>query len=291
MRIRCLAFVFVIACGHHDDGATSKTSSTPPTGTQPSGAQASNAPTQSAGIEIVIDDKSVARVRPEQLAGWPRLDTLVPVSARHLGSWQDLSIQAAAETKQLHKPSDTYRDLVPVVYPGDDGAPAFGMFDPVELAKHGKPQLAEQHVTQVRITLAQGGGRGENENGEGGGADPTKLQIAIKTPTGSSMLEGSKLLAIPREPMPGDAAKDPRGWSLSKILDAAGIKKFHKVMLGDVEGNALTLEPADFNPTASIPFVKLNRQGSLRVTVYKKQGEGWQRAGDLRGLASIEVLK
>jgi len=25
--------------------------------------------------------------------------------------------------------------------------------------------------------------------------------------------------------------------------------------------------------------------------VFKKQGEGWQRAGDLRGLASIEVMK
>ena len=41
----------------------------------------------------------------------------------------------------------------------------------------------------------------------------------------------------------------------------------------------------------SVPYVKLNRQGSLRLQVYKKQGTGWQRSGDLRGLVAIEVLK
>jgi hypothetical protein len=287
MRIRRLALVLALGCCHKDDNAAAVAAKAPPA----NGSQATAATAQPGTLEIFVDNQSVARVGSAQLAAWPRLDTLVPVAARRLGTWQDVSIKAGAESKQLHKPSDTYRDLVPAVYVGDDGTPAFGMFDPVELAKHGKPKLGEVGVSEVRISLAQGGGRGENESGDGGGSDPTQLKIAIKTPAGESTLEGTKLLAIARQPMPGDDTNEPRGWTLTTILDAAGIKKFQKIMLSDVSGQALSLEPSDFDAKTSVPFVKLNRQGSLRVTVFKKQGEGWQRAGDLRGLVSIEVLK
>jgi len=282
MRTRRIALVLVLACCHKDDNA-SKPAQT--------GSQGSATTAQPKTMEIFVDDHSVAHVAASQLASWPRLDTLVPVSARRLGTWQDVSIKAAAESKKLHKPSDAYRDLVPALYAGSDGMPAFGMFDPVELANHGTPKLGEQDVSEIRITLAQGGGRGENESGEGGGTDPAQLKIAIKTPAGESTLEGTKLLTIPRQPMPGDDSNEPRGWTLATIIDAAGIKKFQKIMLSDVSGQALSLEQADFDPKTSVPFVKLNRSGALRVTVFKKQGEGWQRAGDLRGLASIEVLK
>ena len=280
-RMRCFALALaLLACGHKDDA-------------KPAQVQGSAAPVAAdpGTLEIFVDNQSVAHVAAAQLASWPRLDTLVPVTARRLGTWQDVSIKAAAESKQLHKPSDAYRDLVPAVYKGDDGKPAFGMFDPVELANHGKPKLGEVDVSEIKISLAQGGGRGENESGDGGGADPTQLKIAIKTPAGASTLDGKTLLAIAREPMPGDDSNDPRGWTLKTLLDAAGIKKFQKIMLSDVAGQALSLEAADFDPKTSIPFVKLNRSGQLRVTVFKKQGDGWQRGGDLRGLASVEVLK
>jgi hypothetical protein len=271
MSTRWFALVLLLACGHKDEPAVAIPAK----------------PT----LEIFVDNQSVARVDAAQLASWPRLDTLVPVKARRLGTWQDVFIKAAAESTKLHKPSDVYRDLVPAVYVDGDGALAFGMFDPVELSNHGKPKLGEHDVSEIRITLAQGGGRGENESGEGGGGDPKLLKIAIKTPAGESTLEGTKLLAIARQPMPGDDSKEPRGWTLATILDAAGIKKFKKIMLSDVSGQALSLEQPDFDPSTSVPFVKLNRAGALRVTVFKKQGEGWQRAGDLRGLASIEVLE
>ena len=279
MRSRVALALLLVACGHKDD-------------TKPAPTPGSAAPPADPGtLEIFVDNQSVAHVAVAQLASWPRLDTLVPVTARRLGTWQDVSIKAAAESKQLHKPSDAYRDLVPAVYKGDDGKPAFGMFDPVELANHGKPKLGEVDVSEIKISLAQGGGRGENESGDGGGTDPTQLKIAVKTPEGASTLEGKTLLAIAREAMPGDDSNDPRGWTLTTILDAAGIKKFQKIMLSDVSGQALSLEQADFDPKTSVPFVKLNRSGQLRVTVFKKQGDGWQRGGDLRGLASIEVLK
>jgi hypothetical protein len=269
MRTCRVALVLALACCHKADNA------------------AISAP---ATLEIFVDNQSVARVDAAQLASWPRLDTLVPATARRLGTWQDLSIKAT-KSKQLHKPFDVYRDLVPAVYIGDDGRPAFGMFDPVELANHGKPKVGEHDVSEIRIALAQGGGRGENESGQGGGSDPKQLKIVIKTLAGESTLEGTTLLAIARQPMPGDDSKEPRGWTLATIMDAAGIKTFQKILLTDVSGQALSLEQADFDPNTSVPFVKLNRAGALRVTVFKKQGEGWQRAGDLRGLASIEVLK
>src|SRR5262249_38273429 len=114
---------------------------------------------------------------------------------------------------------------------------------------------------------------------------------AIKTPKGDSVLEGKTLLAIPRQPMPGDEGKDPRGWPLSVLLDAAGIKKFERLLLSDATGTNLTLDKADFDEAKSIPYVKLNRQGSLRLRVFKKQGSAWQASGDLRGIATIEVVK
>ena len=63
------------------------------------------------------------------------------------------------------------------------------------------------------------------------------------------------------------------------------------MLLTDGKETALTLEKADLDEKVSVPYVKLNRQGSLRVIVYKKHGDAWQRGGDLRGLAYIEVQK
>ncbi|HUJ59864.1 MAG TPA: hypothetical protein VLX92_15275 [Kofleriaceae bacterium] len=256
-------------------------------GSQGSGSAAAAPP---AAVEIFVDDHSVAKLTPAQLATWPRVDTLVPVSARRLGTWLDVAAKGTAE-KDLHRPSDTYPDLVPALYPGDDGKPAFGMFDPVELARHGKPKLGQDGVRELRIKLAQDSGRGQHESGQGGGSDPALLVIDIQTPAGTSKLEGKTLLAIPRSGMPGDDSKEPKGWPLAQLLDAAGIKSFHTLLLTDTDGLNLTLEKRDFDDQTSIPFVKLNRQGALRVTVFKKQGQGWQKGGDLRGLAAIQVVK
>ena len=40
-----------------------------------------------------------------------------------------------------------------------------------------------------------------------------------------------------------------------------------------------------------MPFVKLNRQGTLRFIVFKKSGDTWTRGGDLRELTRIQVVK
>ena len=242
-----------------------------------------------AQIDVFVDDQPIAHVAVAHLKTWPRLDQLLPTTARRLGTWDDVFVKGKdPKPSQLHRPSDTYPQLVPALFVADDGTPSFGMFDPVELAKHGKPEVRHDAVSEVRIKLQAGGGRGEHDQSDGAANDPAQMKISVKTPKGTSTLEGAKLLAVAREPMPGEG--DARGWTLATIMKTAGIDKFEKVSLSDSSGLNLMLEKADFTAD-SIPYVKLNRQGSLRVQVYKKQGNGWQRSGDLRGLSSIEVLK
>jgi hypothetical protein len=242
------------------------------------------------GLAIFVDDVQVGALADEQIKLWPRLDTLVPVASRRLGTWDKIILKGGGPSPvTLEKPSAAYPELVPAIFPGDGGKASFGMFDPVELAKKGQPSLRENLVTEIRVVLAKGTGRGENEHGEGGGGDPAQLKVTIKTKDGEKTLEGPKLLELPREAPPGDA--DGKGWKLSAILASQGITKYERLLLTDAKGTNLTLEKQDVDEKVAVPFVKLNRQGTLRFRVYRKQGETWQPNSDLRGLVRIEVLK
>jgi len=283
MRTWCLALIVVASCQSETKsggpGSGSAVTAPPPP-----------PPAPAAGLAIFVDDKPVSTLQPKDLAAWPRLDTIVPVAARRLGKWQNVALVGGPKQVDVHSPSATYPELVPAVFPGADGAPAFGMFDPVELAKHGKPALLQDHVREVRITLATESGRGEHEQGQGGGDDPTQLKIAVKTAKGTTIVDGTKLLAIPRADVLGEGGG--KGWTLQTILDAGGVKKFDKLVLTATDGTALNIDRSAFDAKTSIPFVKLNRQGKLRLRIYKKEGETWNpTGGDLRELAAIEVLK
>jgi hypothetical protein len=277
MRTLCLALLMSAACSKAD----SKSQATPTAG--------SAAPAPAPGLAIFVDDKQVATVAPAQLASWPRLDTLVPISARRLGTWENVALAGGKPAPvDVHAPSSTYPELVPAVFPGADGSPSFGMFDPVELAKHGKPSLEEDGLHEIRIKLAQDSGRGQHEQGAGGGTDPANLKLSIKTPKGEHVVDGKTLLAIPREKQPGG---DGQGWPLATILKAAGVTEYSQLVLNDAAGLALNLDKSAFDPATSVPFIKLNRSGQLRFRVYKKQGDSWTASGDLRGLTAIEIVK
>ena len=279
MRTSSLVLVLALAsCGKDP----AKASEAPPPQPAPVAAPAT--------VQIFVNEAVVGTIALDQVKLWPRLDALVPTSARHLGSWDDVYLHGKApKPTELHKPSASYPDYVPALFPGEDGKPAFGLFDPVELAKHGKAAVREDDVTEVRIKMAAGDGHGQNEQGNAAATDPNQLKIAIKTAKGESTLEGPKLLAVPREPMPGET--EPKGWTLATVLKTAGVDHYEKVLLSDQSGLNLTLEKQDLDPATSIPYVKLNRQGSLRVKIFKKQGATWQGTGDLRGLVRVEVLK
>jgi hypothetical protein len=263
-----------------------------PAGATGSAAESSAAPSSPPGggtVELFVDDVSIGKVRPPQLATWPRVDSLVPAEARRLGTWELVTLEGkGAKPTEISHPSTAYPDLVPAIFPGEtpgSGA-SFGMFDPVELAKRGKPALREDGVRAIRIKLAQGSSRGQNDDGGGGGGDPTKLVITVTSPAGTTQLTGEQILALPREPMPGNA--DQRGWRLSALLTAAGVTSYQNLVLRDASGTNLTLEKADISES-SVPFIKLNKQGALRFRVLKKAGDGWSPSGDLRGLVAIDA--
>lgn len=240
-----------------------------------------------AALEIYVDSAVVAKVSATQLAGWPRLDTLVPAGVRKLGTWEAISLQGGAgKAVDLARPSGAYPDMVPAVFPGEGGAPAFGMFDPVELARHGKPATRHDRLTAIRIKIAQGGGRGQNDDGGGAAGDPTKLTLTIQVGDKTTALTGAQLLALPREAMPGNA--DQKGWRLTALLQAAGVAQFARLVLTDAGGTTLLLDRKDVDDK-SVPFVKLNKQGALRLRVLKQTGDGWNPAGDLRALVRVDV--
>ena len=285
VHIRIWLLVFAVAACSKDSGG-----SKPGSGTgsdKPGVGPASGAPSRPPGsVEIFVDDNSVAHVTTEQIAKWPRLDSLVPEDSRRLGTWQTVKLAGAGKTASIHRPSATYPEMVGALFPGEQG-PAFGMFDPVELAKHGKPGLRQDLVGEVRIVKSKSERGGDHQGGTGAGEDPLRLVLAIKTTNGDKQLTGEQILAIPREDMPGNT--DTKGWPLTKLLAAAGVTKFAKLVLIDAAGTSLSIEHKDFDDKTTVPFVKLNRQGSLRFRMLKKQGEGWQFAGDLRALATIKV--
>ncbi len=273
MRSWLCLFVVVACGGKHDD---------------PSPTVASGSAPAVAGVHVFIDDKDVATVTPEQVATWPRLVTLLPMSARRLGQWVSVSLKGATTTA-VDKPSMTYPDTVPVLYP-EAGGTSFGMFDGVDLAKHAAPKMHVDQIKEVHIAVGKDSARGQNESGDGAGTDPAAIKLSVKPAKGpEQIVSGKTLLAMQLAPMPGNP--DSHGWTLTTILETAGIKGFSRLLLTDASGTNLTIDKADYDDKNTIPFVKLNRKGDLRFTILKKQGDGWDKSGDLRGLAAIEVVK
>lgn len=237
------------------------------------------------GVDILINDTVVTHVTSAQVAKWPRVDSLIPETSRRLGTWQRIVVKSASGDHDLDRPSASYPEMVPVLFPGSDGRPAFGMYDAVELAKHGKPGTQTAAVRSLRIVQSTEARGGEHQGGAP--ADPAALVLVIKTATGDKKLTGEQILAVPRDPAPGN--DDIKGWSVNKLLAAAGITKYKRLTLIDAAGTSLPLGRDDFDDKSSVPFIKLNRQGTLRFRLMKKQGSGWQTAGDLRALSTIKV--
>src|SRR5688572_20521957 len=115
MRISTLLFIVLAACSSKD----APKDPGPASGT-------AVAPVKDDGsVEVLVDGASVVKLAAKDLAAWPRLDTLVPQEARRLGTWMTLSFTTGGEPKKLERPAQVHPDMVPVVFPGKDGKPAF----------------------------------------------------------------------------------------------------------------------------------------------------------------------
>jgi len=270
----CLIVLFAVGCDKDkkSNGAASGSAGT-----------GSAVVAKTEGVEIFVDEKSVAKVSAADLEKWPRLDTLIPEENRRLGTWDLVSFGAV----KLERPSQMHPDKVPVLFKGKDGQPAFGMFDPVEYSKHGEPGFKAEAIKDVRISISKTERGGAHQGGTGEGADPTKLVLKISTPDGEKQITGPEILKLPREPQPGN--DDTKGWRVTQFLEAAGVTKYESIVLVDASGTTVPLTKKELDPKTSSPFVKLNKQGQLRFRMFTKQGEGWQPGADLRALTSITV--
>lgn len=283
MRIRLLLLVAIALCGCGGKKDEEKVATG--SGTQV-GSQLP--PPATSGVELLVGVKVEAVVDAAKVKDWPRLDSLLPEDARRLGKWQAIKITTSSgKVLDLEKPFETDRDKLPALFPSDGGGVSFGMFDPVELGKRGKPTLREDKIQKLAVILDEAGMRGGNDHQGGEVVDPAHVKLKITTAKGTVELAGDKLLGIEREAMPGGGG-DAKGWKLDTILAAADVKTYKKVTLLDAAGTSIPLEKSEVNAD-SVPFIKLNRQGSLRFRLYKKQGDGWQSSGDLRSLVEIKV--
>jgi hypothetical protein len=272
----CLIVAFVVACGgkkKEEAGGGAGTASGVGTGSAP-------VVTDDNSVEIVVDGLSVAKIKAADLGDWPRLDSLVPGEDRRLGTWEKLTFTAATPAT-LDRPSQLHPDKVPVIYAGKDGKPAFGMFDPVELAKKGEPAFKVEDVKKIDLKLSKVERGGQHQGSTGEAADPTKLVVKI----GDKQITGPEILALPREPQPGN--EDTKGWRVQQFLDKVGVTKFTSITL--VDDNGITVPLTKKELEGGVAFIKLNKQGALRFRMYTKKGEGWESGADLRSLSRIDV--
>ena len=136
--------------------------------------------------------------------------------------------------------------------------------------------------------MSKEGRGGDHQGGGGESVDPSNLKLTFKLADGKEkMLTGTQILALPREAQPG--APDTKGWRLTALLDAANVKTFNKIILIDAAGVSLPFEKAELVDANANPFIKMNKQGTLRFRMLKKSGERWKATGDLRALVTVQV--
>jgi len=270
------AAMLAIACG----GKKSEDKPKPGSGTDTGSAAA-----KFDGVEVFVDGKSVAKVATADVAQWPRLVALVPEDDRRLGTWDALEFKPAGDP--LKKPSASYPDKLPIVFPGKDGKPAFGMFDAVELANKGNPAFRVDGITEIRITVSKVERSGMHQGTTGEAADPTKLVLPITTPDAVKTLTGPEIMKLPRIGQPNQ--EDAKGWTLFQLFEAAGVTKYEKVTLIGANAMSVPLDKQELDPATTLPFIKLNKAGALRFRMYTKKGDAWVQGADLRELISIKV--
>lgn len=270
------------ACKDKAPGKPPPTSATPETVT----------PTPAiVGVGLFVNETKITDLDRSKAEAWPRLDSLLPAADRRYGTWEAIAGKAGGAPFEIKKPGSTYGTLVPAIYPAASGkGVSLGLFDPVELAKKGTPKVNHEELDELRVVLDTSGMRGQNDHQGGEAVDPKTLRLEIEAGSTKVELTGEQLLALPQENAPDDDTGEHKGWSLTAVLALAKVPAPRRVLLSGEEMN-LTLEKDDLDPKLAVPFIKLNRQGSLRFRTYKKQGTGWSLGGDLRGLRKIQILQ
>src|SRR6185369_394117 len=96
------AFVGLLACSKGE----TKPKQNPP------GPGSAVVPVVADGVKVLVDGVVVGTLSHDQVNLWPRLDTVVPVNARRLGTWNTISL-VGPKSIDIPQPSSSYPELVP----------------------------------------------------------------------------------------------------------------------------------------------------------------------------------
>lgn len=288
LRLALLPFLFlvcVVGCEKKKTGDTS--SSSPP-----------------AKVAIVLDDKVLTE--EVKLSGVPQpIDKLVALPPAD--TWIAVeAIDGAGKVTTVLAPAKNSPGAMPALIE-DARGPTFGWLLQGQLAQPirgiakvtvktkgdaGKPVEGMDHEGSHGGGDSGGGGdhgTGGNAADKGVRATPTaELKIEVEGPGGTSTFTGDKMVGLPEVKAPAGDTETP-GWALVDVLGAAGLKDAKSVTLTDDEGASLRLEGEDFDPAKTILYLKLNRSGVIRFRMFKKTGDVWDVAGELRGIKRIKV--
>jgi hypothetical protein len=279
-------------------------------------------------VHLTLDGKGVANADKARAATWPRVAELMPINARDPQQWAALEVHTrAGRVTTLPAPAASQPGMSAALYPGADGID-FAMFSADALAKHGTGSLVEHDVEEVRVrltppapapgsdqgtdqgtdqgsdqgtgtgTAAGAGGSGGN-NGEGGGAnrsdhptlpDLAGVSLTIKQKSGNVVIKGDDLAKIKTVTAPQGDTSTP-GWDVATVLAAEKITPTAKLIVTDEGGTSVTLTAKQLDPKTDLAFMKVNKQGQIRFRLFEKNaGGGWDVAGELRGVTTIELL-
>lgn len=261
----------------------------------PAGSSAGSDDPARGQLALFVDGEQIGVVDAGKAGTYVPLGALLPPDKNDPQTWHALEVEAGGETKTIEKPLEAHPGLVAGIYV-DRGALALGFFAPEDLAKKGTPQASWRGVTAIRVAVAgpgkggMGGGDGEGGGGEGGerpSLDPA-MTITVKVAGGDKTFTGAQLAELPTTTAPIGDTETP-GWTVDQILTALEVKPKGKVVLYGTEGANLILEASDLDPSKGKGFIKLNRSGQLRFRLFRKTGEAWDIAGELRGLSEIVV--
>lgn len=297
---RVLVAAVVLATTLATTGCKKKEQAAPAGGSAAATGSAAPAATK---VTIAIDDKVVTD-SPALTATPKPLVELVP-GAPPYDRWFAIEvIDTAGSVMSILAPSKNHAGSVPALLVDGRGA-TFGLLRDGKLEQ---PVSVVAKVT-VKATFTPGapiehadhGGGGDSGGGgeHGGGGNqgdkgvrpvPTaELTIEIEGPGAKkSTFTGDKMAGLPEVHAPSGDTETP-GWNLVDVLAAAGLKDAKVVVLTDEANAALRIEGADWDPAKTMLYLKLNRSGVIRFRVFRKTGELWEIAGELRGIKAIKV--
>lgn len=247
---------------------------------------------QAVKLPILLDDKVLTE--SPSLGVTPTAVSAVATGAPPLAQWIAVEvIDQAGKVDTLLAPAKNHPGSEPALTADAKGV-WFGLLQGGKLVQPVGP------IAKLTIKTKSDAGKpaGHVDHGSGGGggdhgaterATPTDaLKLEIETAAGKSTFTGDKMVGLPEAKAPTGDTETP-GWNLVDVLGAAGIKDAKAVVLTDEENATLRIEGDDWDPAKAILYLKLNKSGQLRFRVFRKTGEVWEMAGELRGVQKIRV--